>query len=317
VQLASPGGPLRQILLAGSYIFVSTVTPSLGDVSGLFRVPKGGGVSEPYTPYRHAEAMGVLGDTLYFVVNELNPNASGDMGGLYSCPLAGPAPCSPTLVAAANLPNALTADQGRVFYNEKNGTSLMAYAPPGPPTAFRTNLTDAIGVANNLYVDGDDAFFTASVLGPPFPQTGRVFELPTAGGQLDTYSYASPTANAGRLFGTKDTLFFAAFDFTGTTGGVVRRIPRATGSPCDLGGTLDARPFGVYADATNVYWSNQGTGAKLPYSNGSLVFCANAGCCTAPKPLWKGTPQPTDITGDADAIYFVTYGGTILKIAKP
>ena len=317
VQLAATGGPLRRILLTDSSIFVSTVTLLANDVSGLFRVPKAGGTPERYAPYAHAEAMAALGDTLYFVVNETAPNPSGETGGLYSCPLVGPAPCVPTLIAAANLPTAITVDKGRVFYNERGSPSLMVYAPPGPPTTFRSGTTSAIGLASNLYVDGENAFASLTALAASPPQQARVFELPPDGGQLDTYVFTSDRAAAGRLVGTPDALFFTAYDYSGTTAGVMRRIPRGSSGPCDLGGSLNARPYGIFADATNVYWANQGTGAALPYANGSIVFCATTSCCIEPTVLWKGAPQPTDITSDADAIYFVTYGGSIWKVAKP
>lgn len=317
VQLAATGGPLRHILLADSSIFVSTITLSAVDVSGLFRVPKAGGTPERYAPNLHAEAMATLGDTLYFLVNEPAPNPTGETGGLYSCPLAGPAPCVPTLVAASNLPTAITVDKGRVFYNERGSEALMVYAPPGPPTTFRTSSTGSVGLASNLYIDGDDAFFSLTALTAFPPQKARVFELPPDGGQLDTYAFTSGRAADGRLVGTPDALFFTAYDYAGTTAGVMRRIPRGSASPCDLGGNLNERPYGLFVDATNVYWANQGAGAALPYANGSITFCETTSCCVKPTTLWKGAPQPTDITGDADAIYFVTYGGSIWKVAKP
>jgi hypothetical protein len=317
VQLAAPGGPLRHILLAGSSIFVSTSTRLVSEVSGLFRVPSGGGAPEQYAPQRHAEAMGVIGETLYYAVNESSPNPTGDLGGLYSCPLAGPAPCTPTLIVALDFPRALAVDRGRVFYNETNSSALMVYAPPGPPTVFRTGTDGAVGLANNIYVDGDAAFVTASALGPPFPQSASVIELPLAGGQANAFSYVGPLAHEGTLFGTPDSLYFTAFEYTGATSGVVRRLPRGSGTPCDVGGSQQARPYGLHVDDRNVYWSNQGTGAALPFSNGSLAYCEKTGCCSTPTTLWKGAPQPTAITGDDTAIYFATYGGSIWKIAKP
>jgi hypothetical protein len=299
VQLAAPGGALSRIVASGSSLFVSTITTDFTEVSGLFRVSTTGGVPEKYAPQRHAEAMAVLGDTLFFAVDDPSPNPIGDAGGLYSCPLVGPAPCSPTLIAAANSPSAVTVDQGRVFYNEKASAALMVYQPPGPPTAFRSNITTAIGDANNLYVDGDDAFFSVSVLGPPFPQTARTLEILPTGALFDAYAYASPLASDGRMFGASDAVFVTAFERGSTPAGIVRRIPRGGGAPCDLGGTLNARPFGIHADASNVYWANQGTGAAPPYTNGSVAFCARTGCCTKPTVLWTGPTQPTALTGDA------------------
>lgn len=317
VGLATPGGPLRHIVLAGANVFVSTLSTLTTQTRGLWRLPKAGGAAERYVPFAQAEAMAVLGDTLYFTVSEPAPNTAGDTGGIYSCPVAGPAPCQPTLVAAVNLPSAITVDQGRVFYDGRDTGSVMVYAPPGPPTPFRSFPQNAVGLAANLFVDGTAAFFTATFLAPPPPGRALVFELTAAGGQLSTYGWESPKAYEGRLTGNAAALFFTAYDFGAATDGVVRRIPRSGGFPCDLGGKATARPFGLHVDASRVYWSNQGTGAERPFSNGSIVSCEVTGCCTAATPLWAGVQQPTDITGDADAIYFVTYDGSVWKIAKP
>ncbi|MDB4938839.1 MAG: hypothetical protein JWP87_5811, partial [Labilithrix sp.] len=107
------------------------------------------------------------------------------------------------------------------------------------------------------------------------------------------------------------------YDFGQPGGGVVRRMSRGGVGGCDLGGSGNARPYGVYADAMHVYWVNQGGGEAAQYTDGSVVSCEQAGCCVAPEVLWTG-PSPTGITGDADAIYFVmSTTGAIMKIAKP
>ena len=102
-------------------------------------------------------------------------------------------------------------------------------------------------------------------------------------------------------------------------GGVVRRVPRAGGpAPCDFGGNGNKRPYGVFADATRVYWTNQGEGVAEPYTGGSLVSCDVAGCCTTPDVMWTGDGQPTAVIADVDAVYFTTKGKSSLwKIAKP
>jgi hypothetical protein len=194
----------------------------------------------------------------------------------------------------------------------------MSFTPPGPPVIVIPNDgTAGFGGSNNLYVDGNAVFLTTTVAGPPL-NNARVFQALPDGGIQDVYTYASANAVDGELLGSPDELLFSAFDYTGTTGGVVRRLPRSGAAACDLGATTNLRPLGLYTDATRVYWVNQGAGATAPFMGGSVVTCARAGCCTTPDVLWTGT-GPKAITGDDAALYFVTSNGTasVRKIAKP
>jgi serine/threonine protein kinase len=126
------------------------------------------------------------------------------------------------------------------------------------------------------------------------------------------------TADDGRLVGTPAALYFSAYDFSGTTSGVMRRVPRSGGLPCDYGGNTNKRPYGIHADGARIYWTNLGDGAMEPYLNGSIVSCEQNGCCTTPDVMWTGNGEPTAIAGDANAVYFATYtDGAIWKVAKP
>ena len=317
LHLGETGGRLSRVMRSGAYVLTSSVLRQSTETGGLWRVPVSGGVTELYVPLVHAEGFAVLGDLLYFAVDELPVDGADNHGGLYSCPLVGPAPCTPTLIASADRPVDVTADQGRVFYTDRaNGDALMVYTAPGPPTVFRAAGAAPFSVATNVHVEGAAAFLTAvGYVG--LKQAARLWEVLPDGGAIELYSYTSPSASTGRLFATPDMFVFSAFDFTATTGGVVRRIPRKGGGLCDLGGTTNVRPYGVHADASRVYWTNQGVGSALPYNNGSVVSCVQAGCCTTPEVLWKGPVQPTGLTGDDEALYFVTYAGSIWKVAKP
>jgi len=189
----------------------------------------------------------------------------------------------------------------------------MAYAPPAAPVVFRAGY----GFPLSVFVDDQLALYVATTLVPA--QRAKLFEIAPDAGFAERYSYESPSASSARIIGDATSLFFTAYDLTAPGKGVVHRLPRlAGGTPCDLGGTVNDRPYGIHADPTHVYWTNQGTGAAPPYDNGSVVSCERSGCCTVPDVMWTGSGGPTGITGDTTALYFVTASsGTIWKIAKP
>ncbi len=305
--------PLYDVAVSSQHVFVGTRIALAAEVGGIWRVLKGGGAPEAYVTMRDAQGLAVLGETLYFVVHDAPANGTTQQGGLYSCPVAGASPCAPTLIAAATNPRALTVDKGKVFYGDSiAGRGLMVYAPPAAPVSFR----EGFGFAGSYFVDGTTAFYPVTIEKPP--RRAKVFEL-VADAAVETYFYENPKADVGLLKGTATFLLFAAFDAEGTEGGVVRRIPRAGGpAPCDYGAGTNKRPYGVYADATHVYWTNQGEGATQPYGRGSLVRCELAGCCATPDVMWTGNGQPTAVTADADAVYFTTKArGSVWRIAKP
>ncbi len=317
VELASvTDAPLTHIAVSDLHVFASTNISLSPQVGGVWRIPKAGGAPELYSPMRYSEAMAIVGDTLYFVVDDLvSDGTPGQTGGFYSCPVTGPAPCTPTLIAAAASPAAITVDNGRILYgDERAGKGLMAYSSPTAPVVFR----DGFGFSASYFVDGPVAYYVATFSPPGPPPAAKVLEILTDGGVDQKFVYDNSHAQGGRLAGNANEIFFTAYDYQGNAAGVVRRIPRTGGAPCDIGGTMVKRPYGIYVDGTRVYWTNLGDGAAEPYTNGGLMSCEQAGCCTTPKTMWTGDGQPEGVTGDAEAIYFVTRAkGSVWKIAKP
>lgn len=311
---APSNAPLQYIALSSHDVFVSSQVLVGSDEAGIWRLPRAGGAAEQYvSSFRYVNDIVVFGDTLYFVVTDQAADGGGT-GGLYSCPISGAAPCAPTLVAAAKNPASLTVDKNRILYgDDAPGRGLMAYVPPAPPTVFVAEH----GFGTNLFVDDQDVFYTAGT-GPP--QAAKLFEItPDAGTGTGLATYAASTALSGRLAGDATSVFFSAYDVKAPGGGLVRRISRVGGGSCDFGGSSNARPCGLHADASRVYWTNQGKGAAPPsLVDGSVVSCDRSGCCAKPDVLWTGTGAPTGLTGDAEALYFVTLtGGTVWKLAKP
>jgi hypothetical protein len=312
VELAAPGGPLTYVVLSPPYVFTSTLTTSTMEPGGIWRVGSSGGAPELFVSFHLAQAMGVLGDKLYFIVQDAPANGVDAQGGFYSCPLASPAPCSPTLVATATFPRGLIIDQGRVLYgDDAPGKGLMAYAPPAAPTVFLPGF----GFSPSFVVDGNTLFYTVEFM--TTPQQATVLQGFADAGLVERFKYVSAGASPSRLIADQGSLLFTAYDSDMSTGGAVRRLSQNGGVDCSPGGT-NLRPAGIYADATRVYWANRGGGTTRPWKGGSIVSCPQPGCCTTPEVLWTGDGEPEGITGDADALYFVTRkGGALWKLAKP
>jgi hypothetical protein len=217
------------------------------------------------------------------------------------------------LIAAGTSIYGLSLDKTRIYYtDDTTGKGMMVYEPPQAPKVFRADY----GFSGSIFVDGNDAYYSVTITDTPY--RAKVFFIDPDAGATEKYFYESATAEDGRLIGDKNALLFTAYDFANTSAGIVRRIPRNGSAPCNVGGTGQKRPYGIYADTDRIYWANQGEGATLPFTKGSVVSCEQAGCCTTPEVMWAGDGHPTGVTGDADAIYFVTHAtGAIWKIAKP
>jgi hypothetical protein len=314
-----PNAPLNRIIEHGDSLYVASFSTDVlpPGSGGIWKVPKAGGPAAPYVTLVDAQDMVVSGDTLYFVSDDV----ATATGGLYSCDLLGAIPCVPKLITAAEDPFSLTvADGGNVYFpDDRTGKGLMQYAPGGATTVFRPGF----GFVPKFWVDGTEAYYVVTFDSPPQPppQQAKLISIFPDGGIAVLTEYDKDTvANDGEIRGTANALYFTAFDYDTTTGGVVRRINRpgtAGTTPCDFGGTKNLRPYGLYLDAKNVYWTNQGDFAQ-PYDNGSIAYCPLDGCCDTPTTPWTGDGEPSGITGDDKALYWTTYRtNTVWKIAKP
>jgi hypothetical protein len=319
VQLAELGDtPLEHIVEHGSALYVSTYVNLTTENGGIWKLGKAPGNPALFVSLRYAEDMVVLGDTLYFVVEDGPSDGAGKEGGLYSCDLNGPTPCVPKLIAAADSPRALAVDQGSIYYTDFASTGgIMKYTPPAAPVVFRFDWRPT-----RIWVDNESVYYAAT-LRPSNPDGNRaaLFDLyPDAGDATELTRYEGRYATAGALKGSPNALYFAAFDAETTTGGVVRRVSRPGTPgvpPCDYAPTKLKRPRGIHLDATRIYWTNLGDPAE-PHDNGSIAYCEKDGCCTEPTTHWTGSGQPYAITGDDKGLYWVTNErGTVWKVAKP
>ena len=138
----------------------------------------------------------------------------------------------------------------------------MRYQPGGAPTVFRVDFGPP-----EIFVYDQAVFYTVSLGFGPQDVTARRASRTRATSSAPTTRARAPTSAASSA--TRTACTFAAYDYSNTTGGVLRRYPRTSAvSPCDYGGTTNTRPFGLFADKTNIYWTNQGVGADVPYTKG-------------------------------------------------
>lgn len=308
--------PLQYIAVGADHVFVSTLITLVTQEGGIWRIPKNGGPAELYAPLNYAGNMRILGDKLYFVVED-EPGDGGEdqTGGLYVCPTTGPAPCQPSRIAGADNPRMIAVDGTRVLFTD-TAVGMRAFDTATGQTTTVNDFT----AGRYLYVDGTAAFYNVTIFNSQ-PYTGRMIEIFPDGGYVSRHDYTKNNANAGTLVGTPEAIYVAAFEWQGpTSGGVIHRYPRVQGGlPCDYGGSSNTkRPFGITIDENRIWWTNLGVGELEPFTGGSLSTCELAGCCTTPETLWSGDGMPGAITNDSGFVYWANEGnGAVWKIAKP
>ncbi len=318
VQIASlPTSPLRDVLVTTDYVFVSTGISLVDELGGIWRIPRAGGAAQHFVTTQYAETSVAVDGSLYFIVNDYAADGGSEaFGGLWKCPVAAAAPCTPELVAAAESPRSIATDNGRIYYPDGNA-GLIVFNPATPPaTLFR----DGYSATGNLAVRGEDAFYTVTFFQASPEYAAALHILPDAGlGEITRYE--NTNAEDGDLEVTPNAFFFTAYDSAVTTGGVVRRVPRAGSGvlPCDFAPATLKRPYGLHVDATRVFWSNQGIGPlDEPWTGGSVVACDVTTCCTQTDVLWSGDGRPMGLGGDDRGIYWVTNDkGGVWALAKP
>lgn len=326
VPLTTVGGAtFRFIVEHGDFVYASTFWRGFGDQPGIYRISKANGARTKFIDRTYVDQLVVSGNTLYYTDTDYAFNDAGRTGGIWSCPLDGTTVCTPKLLEISDEPHAIALDRGTLYWGEPKQDRLRALEIdagffPGSPDAATRSLggVESSTFAYYLWAGGD--IFSLG----GFNAKAYVSRHPVDGGAPEELSrYAATDPNPGSITGNATAIFFAAHDFETTTGGIVRRVRRPdaplTQTTCSYGDAIEnVRPAGVYIDGTSIFWTNLGDFAS-PYARGSIATCPQEGaCCTTPTILWRGAGEPAGITGDANALYWVTYRtGDVYKMAKP
>jgi hypothetical protein len=258
-------------------------------------VPKAGGTVVPLTGNLYAYDWAVAGNRVYWVND-------WEMRDMQSCVLpdcAGGA--TPASVGGFNY-YALVADPAgtNIYWSGVDSTAptVSQSLIQGMTVAGGAKRTLLTGVATQgLAADGSYVYFSSS--------TAKTIEKMTAAGASRATLAVSPTApTLIAVCGTH--LYWADSKSVYTT-----PLPNGTGTAAvPAFGTSGQDILGIVCDESGVYWTNHAA------TSGTVVTCSHTGCGTAPKVLALGQSNPWGITTDATAVYWVTEGGGVFKVAK-
>lgn len=205
-------------------------------------------------------------------------------------------------LAIVDDPMALAQDESHLYWTEV-GDLLQADSLDGrilrvskSGGAVETLVT---GIQNPTFLTVDDTSVYWSSVGDilaPDPADYGLWQAPKAGGA--PVQLASTTGDAGvAVFG--DTLYFTDF-----IAGTISSLPTAGGSPTLLASGQDG-PVRIEADATHVYWSNEG-------SNDLWRVVISGG---TPEPLGATESRTQRFALDETHVYFFSPGG-LSRLAK-
>jgi hypothetical protein len=146
-----------------------------------------------------------------------------------------------------------------------------------------------------LAIDANDAYWTNG--------DGTIRSVPLAGGTTTTL--ATGLSQPMGIAVDAQNVYAVSHD------GRIVSVPLAGASTVTVLAQTQPNPYALAIDATNVYWSNVGSGA----GNGSIMACAKAGCGQAPTTLASGihVQYPYGLTVSGGNVYWTSFnfGGEI------
>jgi hypothetical protein len=259
-------------------------------------------VSTAGATYSSPLGVAVDGTTLYIAAY------AGSLGGIFTCSLAS---CDATLkrLTATAYDRFVEVANSSIYFTTESDVRRMQ--PDGGAEV-------AIGSATQPYalaVDATHVYFTSGQ-----SQLQRV--QIDGGAQMDVGALTSPT-NVSFVAVDSDHYYWAFTDQATTKGQVLGGAKSAAVASLSFTSTGEDS-LGVASDDVNVYWANGGTyNGSAANGDGQLLTCPKAGCNGAPRVLAKQLSGAGQIRTDANAIYWVEYGGgaagagRVRKVAKP
>jgi hypothetical protein len=305
--LASGLGNPTGVAVDATHVYVTTY----GD-NTVLRVPKAGGTPEILaTGQTKARGVVVDGDTLYWADADYPANGTDQVGGVWTCKIAG-CMTNKKLLAAANWAVYPVLYKGYVYFSENNGSSVRKVKADGTGNVEIASTTKPFTLA----VDDNHVYFVSN--------RPNIYRVPSAGGAEEPVASLATADYLGFIVLDADRVYYA---YTETGGkGVVQSASKQTPSgPKITYGDDNKGSIGVTVDETNVYWVDEGTATGNATNNdGNVKTCPKTGCsASGPVVLADKCAFGGPLATDADAVYWVEFstlgstGGRLRKVAKP
>lgn len=295
------------IALDGTNVYFTT---GGGSVS---LVPKAGGTLKALaTGQTGAQGVQINGTKLYWSNGDYPFDDAGAKGGIWTCDL--PACAAPKLLAPGDNPiNVQLANGTQYFAGSNDSTIRVVLADGGAGILATTNRPFGLGV------DTAYAYYTSS--------QPNLYRAPLDGGPAE--AVGPGIVNSGIIgYVTLDgTRFYWALT-DGTAHHVFGALKSDPGSLIDYArndGGVTIQPVGVAVDATNIYWTTDGTySGPAPVGDGKVLTCPIAGCgAGGAVVVADGLTGGGPLVMDGSALYWCEFGqrgagtGRVRKVAKP
>jgi hypothetical protein len=269
---------------------------------------------------------------------------------LYSCPLGGGCGSGNVIYPQPNGVYQMVATSQYVYMMTSAGEAGGDLVQLGPKPSLGVNASSILltpemqniyGLQDLVLASGQNVFYTYQ------PSTGTVYRMQSDGSQITAVMETAPGSEAyigidsanvytpdsgnsrviycdlGDICTTNPRVALSGISgpssvysdgtnlwVTGTSS--IWKCPVGTncGTPAAFAAN-QATPWQAIADATYVYWTNEGATAN----SGELMRCPVSGCGGSPTVWVSGLNSPTALTQDGSAVYFVD-GSGIYKAAK-
>lgn len=210
-----------------------------------------------------------------------------------------------TFIAGASNLHAMTYDpkSKTLFWDQSDGIWHKVL-----PTGAATLFVPSSSYIADMTTDGTFLYWVA------FDVTAKssiIYKTPVGSNSPTTLVSNRPEVDKLAVYA--NALYFVELPSSTSTSSQVRSVPLpngvGTGAPTLLG-SAGGVSLGIAADTDGVYWT-----ARVAGGGDSVATCALGSCAGGPK-IIASSNLPWGITTDATAVYWVTEGGQVMKVAK-